>query len=268
MQALDTLLDTHPDVSITVLSPRLSDTPPAWRNISLCQVGRLHGHAWEQFELPWYSRGQMLFCPGNTAPVISLLGGQTVIVTIHDLSYKYFPKAYHPAFRLWYSVIIPLILYRARAVITVSQSECRAIIARYPRVAQRLNAIPNGGLPAGFLTETTNTAAPRSNYILYVGSFSKRKNFPRMLEAACRLARKRRFYFLFVGGTSKSLAAPVASIPADLEAYITLVNAMNDTASLVSYYQKAACFLFPSLYKSSGLPPIEAMACRMPCRRI
>ena len=264
IQALDTLLDNHPDVSITVLSPRLFGTPPAWRNIKLRQVGRLHGHAWEQFELPWYSRGKTLFCPGNTAPVISLLGGQSVIVTVHDLSYKYFPEAYHPAFRLWYSFIIPLILYRARAVITVSQSERRAIVAHYPRAAQHLHAISNGGLPAGFTVETNKAAAPRGEYILYVGSFSKRKNFSRMLDAACRLARKRRFHFLFVGGTSNSLAAPAASIPADLAAYITLVDAVNDTASLVTYYQNAACFLFPSLYELSGLPPVEAMACGCP----
>ena len=132
VQALDAVLDAKPEIKVTVVSPRLSEAPPAWRNIELRQVGYLRGHAWEQFELPWYSRGKTLFCPGNTAPVISLLSAQPVIVTVHDLSYRYFPEAYRPAFRLWYGLIIPLVLRRAASIITVSESERRAIIAHYP----------------------------------------------------------------------------------------------------------------------------------------
>ena len=59
VQALDELLEGKSDVRVTVMSPRLSDTPPMWRNILLHQVGCLRGHAWEQLELPWFSRGQV-----------------------------------------------------------------------------------------------------------------------------------------------------------------------------------------------------------------
>ncbi len=104
----------------------------------------------------------------------------------------------------------------------------------------------------------------RDSYILYVGSFSKRKNFGRMLEVACRLARKRSFQFVFVGGGSKSLATSVANIPGDMLSQIKFVDAVDDPVALSSYYRKAACFIFPSLYESSGLPPIEAMACGCP----
>ena len=264
MQAIDELLEGKSHVKVTVMSPRLSDAPPTWRNILLRQVGCLRGHAWEQLELPWFSRGRTLLCPGNTAPVLSLLGTQPVIVTVHDLSYKYFPDAYSPAFRLWYNFIIPLSLNRARAVITVSQSERQAIIAHYPLSASRLYAIPNGGLPAGLTVEPIGCPDPHGDYILYVGSFSKRKNFPRMLEVACQLARERRFHFIFVGGTSKSLAFTAVNIPDDLSPYIKFVDAVNDSAALASYYRGASCLLFPSLYESSGLPPIEAMACGCP----
>ena len=123
---------------------------PAWRNIRLRQVGRLHGHAWEQIELPWYSRGHLLFCPGNTAPILSLLT-QPVVVTVHDLSYKYFPEAYHPMFRLWYRFLTPLIFRYAQSIITVSESERREISKHHPKAAARLQAIPNGGFPGGHL---------------------------------------------------------------------------------------------------------------------
>jgi glycosyltransferase involved in cell wall biosynthesis len=264
VQALDVLLDSEPEVRIAVLSPRISDAPPNWRNIELRQVGYLHGHAWEQIELPWYSRDKTLFCPGNTAPVISLLGTQRVVVTVHDLSYKYFPEAYRPAFRLWYGFIVPLVLRRAQSVITVSETERRKIIAHYPTTAPRLNAIANGGLPSSLSNAATSLAQRGDNCILYVGSLSKRKNFPRLLDAACQLARRRGFNFVFVGDASKSLAATTVEIPADIASRIRFVGALDDTAALISYYRTATCFIFPSLYESSGLPPIEAMACGCP----
>jgi glycosyltransferase involved in cell wall biosynthesis len=262
--ALDTILDATAEFKITVMSPRLSKPPPVWRNIELKQVGHLQGHLWEQFELPWHSRGKLLFCPGNTAPIISLLGSQPIVVTVHDLSYKYFPEAYRLAFRLWYSFIIPLVLSRANRVITVSKSERQAILEHYPKAAGRLRAIANGGLPAAFPNAIPDLVRPRDGYILYVGSLSKRKNIFRMLEVASRLARRRQFNFVFIGDVSKSLTASVAQIPDDVASDITFAGAVDDPMRLVSYYQNARCLIFPSLYESSGLPPIEAMACGCP----
>jgi glycosyltransferase involved in cell wall biosynthesis len=264
LSALDVILDAEPNIRLTVISPRLVDAPPVWRNISLRQVGHLRGHVWEQFELPWYSRGKTLFCAGNTAPVVSLLGTQPVIVTVHDLSYKYFPEAYSWAFRLWYEFNMPLVLRYARSVVTVSESERRAIIAHYPEADVRLRAISHGGLPAGLAVDALSVADRGESYVLYVGSLSKRKNFPLMFEAACRLAREHGFNFVFVGDAPRGLVASALHVPNDIASKIKFVGNINDTADLISYYQGAACFLFPSLYESSGLPPIEAMACGCP----
>jgi glycosyltransferase involved in cell wall biosynthesis len=264
VQSLDALLEANPDVRITVMSPRLSESPPAWRNIKLRQVGLLQGHAWEQFELPLYSRGKLLFCPGNTAPAISLLGSQPIVVTVHDLSYMYFPEAYRLAFRLWYGFIIPLVLSRASRVITVSESERQAILEHYPKAAGRLRTIANGGLPAAFSSGMLDPVRPSDGYILYVGSLSKRKNISRMLEVASRLARRRRFNFVFIGDVPKNLTTSAARIAEDVASEITFAGAVDDPLRLTSYYRNAMCLMFPSLYESSGLPPIEAMACGCP----
>jgi glycosyltransferase involved in cell wall biosynthesis len=259
VQAFDEILDNTPSVKITVLTPRLSTTPPRLRNVELRQVGRLQGHIWEQIELPLYARGKTLFCPANTAPVISLLSPSPIVVTVHDLSYKYFPSAYHLAFRLWYKFLIPLVLRRANAMITVSQSEREAMLSHYPYAAPRLHAIANGSLPAAISVDQTRLSQRRDDFILYVGSLSRRKNFPRMFEVACGLAREHGFRFTFVGNTPKSLVSSPVVVPNDISSKITFVGAIDDFAALVPYYRTAACLLFPSLYESSGLPPIEAM---------
>jgi glycosyltransferase involved in cell wall biosynthesis len=260
VQAFDEILDGNPGIKITVLCPRLSTALPAWRNVELRQTGRFQGHVWEQIELPLYARGKILFCPANTAPVISLLGASPLVATVHDLAYDYFPGAYHPAFRLWYKFLIPLVLRRAHATITVSKSERGAILARYPRAAPCLHAIPNGALPEGVPVGQAASAQLRGESILYVGSLSKRKNFPRLFEVACRLARERGYHFTFVGGPARSLTASPVEVPGDVSSKVTFVGAVDDFAMLASYYRTAGCFLFASLYESSGLPPLEAMA--------
>jgi glycosyltransferase involved in cell wall biosynthesis len=264
VQALDSISGADSKLKIIVMSPKHSGSLPLWRNVELRQVGHLQGHAWEQLELPRYSRGNLLFCPGNTAPVLSLLGGQHVIVTVHDLSFKYFPDAYRLAFRAWYRFLMPLVLHRANAVITVSESERQAIAGHYPFVSARLHAIPNGGAPQCATDGNIVQGSQSGDYVLYVGSLSKRKNFPRMLQVACLLASKRGFRFVFVGESSKSLVPSLAEVPEDVSSKVMFAGSVEDQAALESYYREAACFIFPSLYESSGLPPLEAMACGCP----
>jgi glycosyltransferase involved in cell wall biosynthesis len=243
VQAFDEILDSNPHIKVAVICPRLSTTLPVWRNIELRQVGRFQGHVWEQIELPWHARGKILFCPANTAPVASLLGASPLVATVHDLAYDYFPRAYHPAFRLWYRFLIPLVLRRASATITVSESERRAIITRCPHAAPRLRAIANGGLPKGIPVGQIASPQQRGESILYVGSLSKRKNFPRLFEVACRLARERGYHFTFVGGVARSLADSSVEVPGDISSKVTFVGAVDDFAVLAPYYRTAACFL-------------------------
>lgn len=264
VQAFDTTLDARPDLKVTVISPRLSQPPPRWKNIILRQAGHLQGHAWEQLELPWLSRGRLLFCPCNTAPIASLFSSQQVVVTVHDLSYRYFPSAYSRAFQLWYGIVVPLALRLATAVITVSESERIAISRHYPAALPQLHAIQNGGLPVGFYTLASNKMKAGRRYGLYVGSLSKRKNFPGVLETASRLARKRGFDFVFVGGSAGGISENSVSIPNDVRSHLTFAGQIDDTTALIQYYRHATFFLFPSYYEASPLPPIEAMACGCP----
>ncbi|CAN5335381.1 glycosyltransferase family 1 protein [soil metagenome] len=264
-RALDVLLDQRPDLDVEMLCPRLENKPTGYRNIRIREVGTRTGHGWEQIDLPKATAGRLLFCPGNTAPASSLLRGKPVIVCVHDLSYLYFPTAYSRAFRLVYGFLTPLILKRARAVITVSESERAAITARYPYVKDRIVAIQNGGLAAPVPTTAVDPAdTPEPGYVLYVGSLSKRKNFPNMLKVATMIAKRRDARFVFVGGTAAGLEGSEQATAADLSDQIIFAGQVNDTARLVSLYRNAAVFMFPSFYEASPLPPIEAMACGAP----
>lgn len=125
---------------------------PELEHIALRQVGRFSGHAWEQLSLPFFCRDGLLFCPGNTAPLHTLVRGR-VVVTVHSLSVRYFPKAYSPAFRAVYHILTSAIMRRAKLVVTVSRAERQSILQVYPHIQDRLKVIQNGGLSKEWLQQ-------------------------------------------------------------------------------------------------------------------
>jgi len=262
VNGIDGLLAHRSDIQVRLLTPPLSCPPPRLEHIRHVSVGRLKGHAWEQLELPQFVQDDVVFCPGNTAPLRLLWRGARMVVTVHDLSYLYFPDAYSRSFRMLYRAVIPQVLRRASAVITVSESERSAIIERYPEVKDRISVIANGGLPSG--VQPLPRKPPDEPFVLYVGSLSKRKNLSAMLDVAKRLADKRRFKFVFIGSTPLGLQRSVEHLPESLKGKIMFAGQINDWTALCAHYSSAKCFFFPSLYESSGLPPMEAMGCGCP----
>lgn len=262
LHALDDIARSRTDLDIRLLTPRLDAPAPHLSAIRHEVVGRLRGHAWEQWDLPRHSRGDLLFCPGNTAPLLALLGRGQVAVTVHDLSYLYFPQAYSRSFRVLYQLIVPQVLRHADLVFTVSEAEKRAILEHYPEARDRLEAIQNGGLPAG--TEFETHVAAAEPYVLYVGSLSKRKNLDSMLKVAVRLAEQRGLRFVFIGGITSTFKDSVLDIPPAVRDKLSFLGQVDDWQRLREHYRSATCFFFPSLYESSGLPPIEAMGCGCP----
>lgn len=221
-------------------------------------------HFWEQsLLLPEVKAWQadVLFCPGNTAPIINK--GKTKLVTvIHDLSYLYYPAAYSCSFKLYYRTIIPMIMRKSDAIITVSHSERLKILQYYPEVENKTHAVLNG-IGDDFFDEGVS----KDPIILYVGSLSKRKNFIGVLEAFLKICSEIPHKLVFLGGMGdifkrdKSVSQLIARIP---ENRILFIGQVNDSAVLRYWYSKSELFIFPSYYESFGLPPLEAMACGCP----
>lgn len=262
--AIDHILDDRRDLEVHLLTPRLPEKAPEFRNIVHRTVGTFQGHLWEQLDLPRFAKGATLFCPGNTAPAACLMGSTRVVVTVHDLSYLYFPTAYSHSFRFLYNALMPLVLSKADAVITVSKSEQGSILKHYPYAKERLFAIQNGGLTVGIDLSSRPPTSATDPVVLYVGSLSKRKNFPGMLEVAKRLVYKRGFRFVFVGSAPDGIIDSLKEIPIDIQDRIRFLGQVNDWRLLMEQYRSATCFFFPSLYEASPLPPVEAMACGCP----
>jgi glycosyltransferase involved in cell wall biosynthesis len=265
-RALDVLADSGEingsEFRFELLSPMRGILhQPELKHFHLRRVGRLSGHAWEQFELPFYSRNGLLFCPGNTAPVLSLMLGKPVVVTVHDLSYLYFPEAYSVPFRLFYRTVMPLVLGRAGEVITVSQAEGKSILDRYPKAEGRLHPIQSG---ASFFCDEEDVghlpSDPAEPFVLYVGSLNKRKNLLGFVRAMGIVNRENDVNVVVVGSTARSFKRLRFDLPKNITGKVSFMGQI-DERELMRLYKTAVCLVFPSFYEASGLPPLEAMAC-------
>ena len=112
VHALDGLLEAHAgksalEAELLVPPEVLEENLPSLRNIEIRQLGRLHGHAWEQVELPRLAQGLLLnFC--NTFPIAI----RRQLVVIHDASIYASPEGYTPAFKAYYRVMFATARYR------------------------------------------------------------------------------------------------------------------------------------------------------------
>jgi glycosyltransferase involved in cell wall biosynthesis len=275
-RALDRLLahDASPTLDVELLVPASGDlvTELDLSAIRLRRAGRLRGHAWEQFDLPRLSWRSPLLCLGNTAPLARLAWRTNPTYSmIHDLSFRYFPAAYRRSFRVWYGVVMPIVLARAAAVFTVAETERDAICREYPHLslASRIEAVQNGGGERSRMTVPPQEARRRSG--LYVGSLSRRKGGAALVSIVTEMLRAdRSLEFDIVGATQGNIAEVGVVLPPDVSSRVHLHGQINDPDAVERFYQSASVFVFPSLYEASPLPPVEAMShgCPVVCSDI
>lgn len=221
-------------------------------------IGTHHGHIWEQLDLPKYlkTKGKPLLVNlANTGPLFY----KNKIVTIHDVAYKVFPQTYPKSFLLYYSVMIPRLLYGSRHIVTVSEFSKEEICKFYhiskDKVSVVYNAVSENFKPVSQVDKA---------YFLAVSSLNYRKNFIYILDAFRKYQEKGGKEFLYIIGDLKNTSFKEI----DLSEYknnskIKFLGRVSDK-ELIKYYSNAVAFVYPSLYEGFGIPPLEAQTCNCP----
>ena len=257
----------HPDISFVVLSdePRAPvQIPPAPRIVS--RTWETKGHrfrAWEQFSLPSTARRlgcDVLHCTGTWCPWWQPL---PLVVTVHDT----LPWVEERG-SLFLNYALPAAYKRARAIITVSENSRRDILARWPRLANKIAVIPHG-IHSRYLMPTVDpiaseleSAGVRSPYLLYFGGEIPRKRPEWAVEVWKRLER-RDVNLVLCGLVEPNAPRWKDQLPPHLRSRLTCLGFVPEQM-LPGLYANAEAVLYPTLYEGFGLPALEAQAVGTP----
>jgi|GEM_PF-2187704 glycosyltransferase involved in cell wall biosynthesis len=210
-------------------------------------------------QLYWWKhlKGGLFWAPHFNIP---WHGYEKLIVTIHDCL-PLTPFAY-PLVRLYGEVMFGRIKKQADAVLTVSEFSKRELVAIAKLTDVPIYVINDGVGPHWF----TNQIPPRPypfKYFVYVGNMKTHKNLVRLLEA-----------YKKVKPTQKLVCVgPFKDLKLRDEKACRILGKMGDRVITTDYVsnrdlravvKNADGMLFPSLYEGFGLPPVEAMAAKIP----
>jgi glycosyltransferase involved in cell wall biosynthesis len=196
--------------------------------------------------------------------------GCPTVVTVHDLSYLAHPEWLSWRVRFTLDRLVPRSVRAAARVIAISDFTKQDLVQRCGLPPEKIVVV---ALAAGanFTLLPEAAARPllagiREPFILAVGNLEPRKNLATLIEAFAELVRQHAFAGqLVIAGKAKYRGEDAAGVVArlGLKGRVVLTGFVDD-ATLRLLYNRAALFVYPSLYEGFGLPLLEAMACGCP----
>ncbi len=196
------------------------------------------------------------------------------VLTVYDLAFRFYPETFTTLNRWFQLLTMGTFLYRAHAVIAISQNTKRDVAQLYGVDESKITVV-YGGVNSRFQPASiseiehvrTRYHLPE-RYILFVGSIEPRKNLKALLAAFSAIKQQREAIDsikLVIAGKRGWLYADFFQQlrTSGLENEIILPGFIADE-DLPALYSAADVFVFPSWYEGFGLPVLEAMACGTP----
>lgn len=220
---------------------------------------------WTQTVLPLTTLGNRIdiyYSPTQHGQ-IWLPKGSSQVITVHDLLPLQYPSLRRHQ-QLYYRVLLPLVLKKSAAIITVSESTKRDLIQFYNYPAEKIHVVYNGYDQDVF--KPSGTPASDGKYFLTINAHHPYKNIQAVLDAYKNLADSLEHELIIV------TPEPDSAYMRELKSKVILYGLKKrvhfkgyvDSKELVELYHGATALVYPSLYEGFGLPPLEAMACGCP----
>ena len=195
-----------------------------------------------------------------------------LVATIHDLIPWLFPRTVTRGHRWIRCAILPLVIRRADRLIVDSQATARDLLRLFPDAVGKVRVV-HLGVDSRFAPASLHEVAAvrsrlglSSEYLLFVGTLSPRKNLIGLFRAYALLRqRKEDPPPLVVAGAPGWLWEPIMQEVNELglQTRVKFCGFVPDDI-LPALLTGATLFVMPSLYEGFGLPVLEAMACGTP----
>ncbi|MBC7222915.1 MAG: glycosyltransferase family 4 protein, partial [Anaerolineae bacterium] len=193
------------------------------------------------------------------------------VVTVYDLSFLRFPKAFRAWNRLYLTLFTRHSVRRARRVLAISERTKQDLVRWLGVPEEKVDVAPCGvgeafhPLPQEEVEAFRAARGLPEQFFLFVGTLEPRKNLVAAFQAL-RLLRERGQspVLAVVGGRGWGYEETLRTLDEwDLARHV-LLTGFVPTDELVLWYNAATALVYPSLYEGFGLPALEAMACGLP----
>lgn len=182
------------------------------------------------------------------------------VLLLHDMTHEVFPETVSRKDKTigWKRKLV----YRADKIIAISENTKRDIIKFYGIEEEKIEIV-SWSTSIKLPQKELNIELP-NKYILFVGNRDTYKNFELFAKAISPLLNKKKELHLVCAG-SKDFSEKETELfeQSGIEDKVRHIKFNNDE-ELAQIYNKAICFVFPSLYEGFGIPVLEAFACECP----
>jgi glycosyltransferase involved in cell wall biosynthesis len=251
-----------------ILLPHRPSTFLEYPNVK-CRVVRFpifKRRFWEQVATVMVDRYDLLHFPYDSC--VAAKRGKFV-ATIHDVKPLIFPnlnRRYN-----WKEVLRKTISPRPYEIIdhivTVSECSKRDIVEKLGVSESKVSVVYQGVELGRYCPQVQSSHQPEvgGSYILCVAGNDPTKNVKTLIQAFGMLPDNLRnsHKLVLVGDVQRQRDVHQMIRQMKIEKQIVLCGVVSEER-LISFYQNAKLFVFPSLYEGFGLPVLESMACGCP----
>jgi len=209
-----------------------------------------------------------------------------LVTTIADVSFNAHPDLVNRVDLFFLKTLIPLSLKKSNKIIAVSEFTKKEIIKYHKITPDKIVTIHNGESSDFFYKQIKDKKSIikkleiRKPYLFYIGTHQPRKDLPTLIKAFFDLKEKHssekeiQNLQLVIGGKIKAhnYDPRINEVLNNAKNNLTkrrllediIFTGYLDDKELVTVYQEAKIFVYPSLYEGFGLPLIEAMVSKTP----
>jgi glycosyltransferase involved in cell wall biosynthesis len=231
------------------------------------KVAGLARFIWNQFVFPFLvAKRDLIYCTTHHG---ILWGCGRQVITVHDLLPVKFPDQYRLQ-TAYYKYLLPILIKRAAAVITISENTKRDLHEQYGLAREKVHVVYNGLDHDRFFVPAVDVVArfkkkySLGNYLLIVGASFPHKNVGAALRAFHQAQTRLPNTELVITGGRKEYTDELKRVVKDLDVKRVQFLEYVPTVELPALYAGATALVYPSLYEGFGFPPLEAMACGCP----